>query len=98
MLPDGCWTPAHTLLMPPRRAVSRYFPPRRAERYIHCHPEGTPPALGEKVLPAVGPPEPPQPLANRACEGAPLVTEELALEKTRRDRSTIQLDERSLAP
>ena len=52
----------------------------------------------EEERPAVGHLEPPQPLANRACEGAPLVTEKLALEKIRRDRSTIQLDERSLAP
>src|SRR5262249_6710205 len=51
----------------------------------------------EKERPAVRHFEPAQLLADRPGEGAPLVTEELALEEPRRDRGTVQLDERSLA-
>ena len=50
--------------------------------------------LVEEERPAVGGFEASDPLSDRTGEGAALVTEELALEETGRDRGAIQVDER----
>src|SRR2546426_1162838 len=90
--------PAPSLFVRGRAAGAPNSPLGEHARELGLQLGGIPAVFVEEGRPAVGHLEPPQPLANRACEGAPLVTEELALEKIRRDRSTIQLDERSLAP
>ena len=54
--------------------------------------------LVEEEGPAVGHFEPADLLSDRAGEGTALVTEELALEETRRNRGAVQLDERASAP
>src|SRR5262249_49832618 len=93
-VPVGRSDYAHVHLDRPRAPEALEFLLLQDPQELRLELEGNLADLVEEERPPVGNFEPADLLPDRPGEGAPLVTEELALEETRGDRRAIQLDER----
>src|SRR5262249_49922528 len=97
-IPVGRRDHAHIDLDRPRATEALELLLLKDPEELRLQLQGNLSALVEEERPAVRHFESADLLPDRAGEGTALVTEELALEETRRNRGTVQLDERASAP